>query len=110
MSIEWLSACCVLRVQRTFGPVEHTAASGSGSAAQPGGCEQLAQVLVERLLLPAPQCLHLYTGKDCTRRALKCVCREGRAKGRKEAGKEGVGRSGEKGLALGSSVRITKCT
>ena len=52
---------------------------------------------------------------DSTHKALKGVCKEGRARGRREGkgGKEGgrkggVDRSGEKGLALSSSVRIIK--
>lgn len=85
MSNDEPSTCYVLWVQRTFGPVVHTPTSELGSLAQPGGCVQGAQVLVERLLvLSVPQSLHLHTRKDCTCRALKCVCKEGRAEGRRQ--------------------------
>ena len=53
---------------------------------------------------------------DSTHKPLKCVCKEGRKGKGKEGGaggkeggrKGGVDRSGEKGLALNSSVRIIK--
>lgn len=56
---------------------------------------QGAQVLVERLLvLPVPPGgLHLH---DCTRRALKCVCKEEEGGGGKEAGNGGRQEQGER--------------